>query len=382
MRDLVDLDNRLDANLDGLLLARDTAWNLCANLLEREGLAGIFTAAIVAFSSGNEEWRRRVIDVGISNDLARGLISALGWLDFQHAEVQVDRLLTEKASELRLIGIAGAAVHRRCPPQVVLEGISHADPLLKSRALRAAGELAMRDLVPFANRCLDSDEDSVRFSAAWSCALLDRCPNAITALRSVTESGSLFQDEALDVALRCTEVTAAKEWQQTLSRSRGHLRLAVTAAGVIGDSELMPWLIEQMSQPVSARIAGEAFTMITGVDLAFASLQGEKPVGFDPGPDENPEDENVEMDPDDNLPWPDPELIAKWWGQHHGEFQRGIRYLLGNPISVDWCQQILRKGRQRQRAAAALELAIRQPGQPLFNVAAPGFRQQKILGVR
>jgi len=32
------------------------------------------------------------------------------------------------------------------------------------------------------------------------------------------------------------------------------------------------------------------------------------------------------------------------------------------------------------RAAAALELAIRNPGQPLFSAAAPGFRQQQILG--
>ena len=38
-----------------------------------------------------------------------------------------------------------------------------------------------------------------------------------------------------------------------------------------------------------------------------------------------------------------------------------------------------RIGRQRQRAAAALELAIRQPSQPLFEVRAPGFRQQTIL---
>ena len=119
--------------------------------------------------------------------------------------------------------------------------------------------------------------------------------------------------------------------------------------------------------------------MITGVDIAFTDLDGKKPAGFDAGPTENPEDENVEMDPDENLPWPNPELIAKWWSQHQGEFQPGIRYLLGKPISVDWCHQVLRKGRQRQRAAAALELAIRQPGQPLFNVAAPGFRQQQML---
>ena len=32
--------------------------------------------------------------------------------------------------------------------------------------------------------------------------------------------------------------------------------------------------------------------------------------------------------------------------------------------------------------AAAIELAMRQPGQPLFNASAPGFRQQQLLGLK
>ena len=59
------------------------------------------------------------------------------------------------------------------------------------------------------------------------------------------------------------------------------------------------------------------------------TLEGEKPEGFEAGPTENPEDENVEMDPDDNLPWPDPALILKWWGKHQKEFTNGTHYLLG-----------------------------------------------------
>ena len=52
----------------------------------------------------------------------------------------------------------------------------------------------------------------------------------------------------------------------------------------------------------------------------------------------------------------------------------------GKAMTDEWLKIVLRDGRQRQRAAAALELAIRQPGQPLFNVAAPGFRQIERLG--
>ena len=73
--------------------------------------------------------------------------------------------------------------------------------------------------------------------------------------------------------------------------------------------------------------------MITGVDLAYEDLDGEKPEGFESGPTENPEDDDVEMDPDERPSWPDPTLIAAWWERHNGEFQQGTRYLLGKPIS-------------------------------------------------
>jgi uncharacterized protein (TIGR02270 family) len=120
--------------------------------------------------------------------------------------------------------------------------------------------------------------------------------------------------------------------------------------------------------------------MITGVDLAYRDLERKPPEDFNAGPTEDPNDENVDMDPDDNLPWPEPSLVQKWWSTNQGQFQPGVRHLLGKPMTPEWLKIVLRDGRQRQRAAAAVELAIRQPGQSLFNVAAPGFRQQQILG--
>jgi uncharacterized protein (TIGR02270 family) len=118
---------------------------------------------------------------------------------------------------------------------------------------------------------------------------------------------------------------------------------------------------------------------ITGAHIAYDKLEGKKPEGFQAGPTENPEDEDVAMDADYDLAWPDPEAVARWWESQKGNYHRGTRYLLGQPISVPWCQEVLRKGYQRQRAAAALELAVRQPGQGLFEVRAPGFRQQQLL---
>ncbi|MCK5509241.1 MAG: hypothetical protein KAI50_12075, partial [Desulfobacterales bacterium] len=100
------------------------------------------------------------------------------------------------------------------------------------------------------------------------------------------------------------------------------------------------------------------------------------------GPTESPEDEDVEMDSDEDLPWPDAQLIDKWWAKNKAAFRNGTQYLLGQPIFPEHLHKVLRTGFQRQRAAAALELAILQPGQPLFEVRAPGSRQKQILGVK
>ncbi len=134
-----------------------------------------------------------------------------------------------------------------------------------------------------------------------------------------------------------------------------------------------------MKVPRLARVAGESFSLITGVHIAYDKLEGQKPEGFEAGPIEDPEDENVAMDPDDNLAWPDPSLVKKWWEQRRGSFSKDTRYLLGQPITVDSLRQALKTGYQRQRAAAAIELAILKPGRPLFEVRAPAWRQQGSL---
>ncbi len=134
-----------------------------------------------------------------------------------------------------------------------------------------------------------------------------------------------------------------------------------------------------MADDTCARSAGEALTFITGLDLAYLDLDRDKPDDFESGPTEDPADEDIAMDADDDLPWPDPELLGSWWAKNGKRFTPGRRYLLGKTIDEPNLQAVLRMGLQRQRAAAALELVLLQPGRPLFEVRARGDRQQRIL---
>jgi uncharacterized protein (TIGR02270 family) len=141
----------------------------------------------------------------------------------------------------------------------------------------------------------------------------------------------------------------------------------VTACGILGDPAFVPWLLGRMEIPELARAAGESFSMITGVDLAYDDLEKDAPEGFQAGPNDNPADESVAMDRDEHLPWPDPALIQAWWQDNGARFAAGTRHLLGRPLDEAACQHALAAGFQRQRRAAAFELALARPEALLLN---------------
>ncbi|MGZ8911381.1 MAG: hypothetical protein ACXW09_15530, partial [Methylococcaceae bacterium] len=184
---------------------------------------------------------------------------------------------------------------------------------------------------------------------------------------------------ALQVVLRVLDPNQIKELLTVLATHGNRIREAVMGAGMAGDPAYIPWLIKQMEVPKLAKVAGESFSFITGVDIAYNDLEGELPKDFAAGPTEDPEDENVAMDPDEDLPVPDPALMERWWQQHQLRFQIHVRHLLGYPVNQVHCQEVLRAGKQRQRQAAALELSLLRPATPLFETRAIGKKQLKWL---
>jgi uncharacterized protein (TIGR02270 family) len=380
LANLAKIDGRVEAHLDGLRIAGDDGWKLCEEQLAAMEEGEVFAAGSMAFESASPERFAKVLSVAEEEPTtAGGLVSALGWLPVERAQTYIADLLRSEKAVHQQIGIAATGIHRRHPGHVLAKFARSENPVVRARALKAIGELGDASLVPNIESALRDTDVKCRFAAAWAGALL-YVPEAVPALREIAESGSFQPMAAAMLVLRRMDLGAAQSWQKRLSGDPKRIRLAISAAGVIGNPSYVPWLISLMGQLPLARLAGESFTMITGVDLAYRDLERKPPEDFNAGPTEDPNDENVEMDPDDNLPWPEPALVQKWWDKNRGRFQDDTRYLLGKPMNLDWLKTVLRDGRQRQRAAAALELAIRQPGQPLFNVAAPGFRQQQILG--
>jgi uncharacterized protein (TIGR02270 family) len=381
LKDIIKLESRVEAHLDGLRIAGDAGLQLVLEQLEAHPEPGeAFAAGVQTFWGGEPEKTHRVIEVGTATpEASRGLISALGWLPYEQASKHITGLLATESPSERRVGIAASAIHRRNPGPALEEAFGSDEPGLRARAFRAAGELGLVDTHITLRANLKAKDPTVRFWAAWANALLSGYKDAVAYLQNIAEAGGPLGERAAQLAMRRLAPNDAKLWLKRLVRDLGQKRIAIIAAGAFGDPVTFPFLIDQMKVPKLARVAGEAFSLITGANIAYEDLDGEKHEGFEAGPTEDPEDEDVSMDADLNLAWPDPALIQKWWTARQENLAKGTRYLLGRPITPESLRLALKEGYQRQRAAAALELAILKPGRPLFEVRAPGFRQQGML---
>lgn len=378
LEDLCHLDERVEAHLDGLRIAGEPGWEICKEALAMEEPGEVFAAAVLAYESGDAERIALVLDlVDKDMELSNALISALGWIAYPKIEKTIDDLVGSKNPNYRCLGIAADTIHGIDAGEALRRAINAEDEAVKRQAIRAAGELGLYDTLLLIQKSLLSEEQETRFIAAWSTIMLgDR--SAVEVLIPLIDSS--YQQEALNVVLRCLPIEQAKKILYSLSDQQQGDRLITWGAGIIGDPAFIPELIVKMQEPALARVAGEAFSMITGIDMEYENLEGEWPEGFEAGPTENPEDENVEMDPDEDLAWPNQALIQAWWDDNGNKFTPGTRYLYGLPINKDNCIQVLNKAYQRQRAGAAIELALMDKSTPLFNVGACGFWQREWLG--
>jgi uncharacterized protein (TIGR02270 family) len=381
LKDVAALDDRVEAHLDGLRIAGQFGWAVCEKALGQGAPGEAFAAAVLAFESGDAQRIQRIADGGCDSlELQRALISALGWPSYDKVGDTIKALLISEPARVRRLGVAAHAIHRKDPGSLLLEALSAPDPQLRARALKAVGELGRTDALPVVQQAIWDQDDRCRFFAAWSAARLgSRTALVLETLRKITEVDGPYAERALEITLRCMECPQAKNWRRELREDPSHLRLAAVGSGMIGDPEYVGDLVALMEVEKVARVAGEAFSMITGADLSDEDLERSVPEGFEAGPNEDPADDNVALDPDENLPWPDPRLVMKWWEKRRNGFRPGVRYMRGKEITTESLKNTLVAGTQRQRAAAALELGLRAPADPLFEVRAPGWRQLKSL---
>lgn len=378
LADLAALDDRLERHREGLAIAGDSGWEACERALEGEDPGEVFAAGSIALETSN--WVRfgRALDArGHEPDAARALVSAIGWAPLSRVVRAIHALLDpDVPPALHFLGIAGCAVHRHDPGHH-LEAMLRSDtPRVRARSLRAVGELARADLAAALREALADDDEPCRFWAAHSLAAL-RDEHANDVLRSIARSASPFAERAADMLARRVSAEGARELVETLAKD-DRARCAIVAAGASGRPGLVPLLLEHAAVDDTARLAAWAISLVTNAGASRA-LHTRAPTGFQAGPNDDPADDDVAMDPDEDLPWLSPDALRTWWSSHAAEFPPDKRHLLGRPIEKPWLEHLLLHANQAVRGAAAIELQFVAREKPRVAVGAPGFLQRRAL---
>ncbi|WDT75869.1 MAG: TIGR02270 family protein [Candidatus Manganitrophus sp.] len=369
---LAELEERLLAHLDGLVIGGKEAWALLEPKLAGGEVGEVFAAAFVALESGEPariELLQKTFGEG-EGPLLDGIRHALRHTPSPEIEKIVrPSLHSEKgavrAAAIDLIGF------RRLPleSRLLQAGLQEKDPLVVAAAANAVGRLRLADLKNEIEGGLESDAASVRLEAMRAGLLLkseralSRCRKAVQ--ERVEEGGE---------AILLLGLLGHPEDGPLLVNALGEAALArnaVMSLGLLGRAAGMEALIQCTADPKLARWAGEAVRTVTGVDLEKENLVAPKAEA------KAEEEDELEDDPDEGLPVPDPAKVETWWRKNASRFDKKARYRKGQPYSPQKLIELLHTGTLPERHHAALEFALIDSKRPPLETRAFAARQRK-----
>ncbi len=285
---------------------------LAHQALERPGAGEVFVATVRAIENQDAARLDKLLAIAEALPSSQGR-AALSLRMDERGGRGVAKPLLESAQPWRQeVGLAACAMHAVDPGLALARALRDDDVRLRARALRVAGRCGRRDLVNACVAALADEEDRCAFEAARSGLLLGDRAESLRSLKALAigEGGMMPMNF---LALRVLKVVSPED-AQTMLAALGddptQIRTLIRGIAIAGDPHYVPWLIAQMEDLKLARLLGEAFSFITGLDLANLDLDRKPPEGVDFGPNDDPDDADVAMDEDDSLPWPDPSKIA------------------------------------------------------------------------
>jgi len=376
---LIRFEQRIRQHLGGLLLQPEIAWEVCEKTLESTQPEETFTSALLAFIIGDSEKTAQAVKAGFVNAKTfKALVSALGWLPENGGLKWIQPGLSSHAPDENLLAIAVCRILSHDPGEplahLIKRSAQHPQHPLFIQCLRLAGELKRMDLKADCHKAITADDTDVRFWGIWSSILLGEHEHAL-ALEPYTLHTNPWQQQAIQLAFRVLPDNTADTWINHLLHHPDRLqqRCGMKAIAANGHIHRMPDLITAMKNNSQARIAGEAFSLLTGIDIKQQQLSRS---GSPPKRIDYLDDSSLDIEREDsNLLWPDADKIATQWQQHSADFETGQRYFMGQGfadqvITAAHLNNIIASGYQRQRHAAALERALRAPSHLLINTRA------------
>lgn len=360
-REQQSLDHRLETVLQALGTAPDAAW-IPAYEAAKLGAAGeMFVASYLAFTCVAVDRIEAVLALAQSGkEHLGGLVSALGWLPADRVRPWVWSWIHSGEPAQEHLALCACSVRREDPREHLSRLLQNPANLsfvpLHARALRLIGELKRFDLLPYSQAARAAENPEIQFWSLWSGVLLGDT-QAWSALQPLVMQPGPWQNAAVELAFRALPLDMGRAWISQMAQDANLRSQAIRAVGVLGDSQALPWLVQQMRDSAVAQMAGEAFTWMSGIDLISAGLAMQaQPAAVEDGLA-------------NATPVPDVIAIEQLLPQVIQRMPRGARYFLGRILDEQHTREIYASGNQQQRSVAALELALMRSEQIVLNIA-------------
>lgn len=337
----------------------------------------VFTAAFVALDS-NESSKIDLVNKTFSEaegDVLNGICYA-----FKHTmNPEVENILRKSLNTYNgrnLAAIIDSLSFRRVSIDVdkIQAFLNNKDPKIVTATLRALGRLRIRQLLEDAERLSDNEIIEVRKEAVKTGLLLGS-RKALDVCRRMAVSCIEGADQFIEY-LGLMGMTDDVNIFMDALKNPILVRNAVKALGLFGNISTIELLIQCASEPKLSRLAGESFSIITGVNLEKEKLISEKLQ--EPKTSSSPEEdeEEFETDPDEDLPLPDHEKLNAWWRVNSAKFNKRVRYRNGQPYSNEVLIDIMKNDILPYRHYAAFELALINPAYSYLETQAFSIRQR------
>ena len=374
--DLAQLDERLQAHLEGLLSAIEDGGQVNAEDWEESGPGVVFASTWLGLKEGKADEVITLVErTAQQPQFYSALLAAFSRVTRVSLQGIVKSLLIFPSGRIKQLGIEACIAHGVHPGRFLAGCFEDEDTALCIAGVQGCATLGLTDYVPAIAGLLAHHDTEVRVAAAGALLLLGDRNDALRALGELIGTVALTEYAATLMVCAVPMDRATELLKALAARPQGSSLLIQTVAAN-GDPAYVPWLLREMQKPLVARLAGYAFEAITGADIRRVA-RAEAP---DSGPSRpGDESENVDADEQSDLPWPDAPKLTQWWGRNQHRWQAGTRYVLGNPLSTAACVETLKQGNQRQRALACRQLGLLNPGMPVFNIHAPAWWQRQQL---
>jgi uncharacterized protein (TIGR02270 family) len=354
---VVGPEERLLAHLDGLVLGgRRVAEKLLAPALADEDAGKVFAAAwsllhaedadhlepvlarIATAEPPSLAALRCALDLSPRGDLAGPLASL-----WERSGAPL------RASLFELV----AARDARWSAERLGASLESPDSALQAAALRTLRRAPDRTFAGPVERALQSEDAAVRAEAVATGFLLrlGRAHETCFIEAQRTDEGC-----RLPLALLAAGGTPrGRSFLEARLAAPGARPHVLWALGFTGDVDAADAMVAALEDEAVAKVAGEALTAITGVPIAGALVTPGVPKG--PGTEDVEADDPIpETRAEDLLPAPAPAAVRQWWPRARERIERGVRYVYGQPRTIQTLGAAMAIASMPRRAVMALEL--------------------------